>query len=1009
MNPTNKKHYIGVLIIALMLVFAIVLSACDGPVSPPPGDGGGSASQETDDSGDNPADLPSLNVVYDENAMFKPRDLDGLTVQYKDASGNKQTVDYTIVSADVSADGKYIETVISAAGLQQTFLLPYAGEDPKIREDLIPLYRTLTDYGEDKFFSLSGTFSTRAGEQGSEHRIALKAAVNVFKDKGLQFALINEGFESPETLFAFKEDDLSLDDIFNKADALFGMLSPLMALLPFSNPEPEPESMGIIDTVTGAIGDLIGLPGGAQNPAPSVTDTSRDAVTSLFVDLSTGLDAIDTVFDNPLVKLLNISFTADNGSYTLSVDSKKLIKLIEVFVEEDEENFDLIDVIDALDTQLDGALRSGQIKFLVKIDVKKEKLSFETQITNESTGRVTKLSSALEISETAFKLPEALTVEKNDEEIKKDIEALNIELITPISFPKRNRTLMLKTIVPISAIISGTTKDYILLDVFYNDQSAELLHFVLNESYVYLDASGFAKVMGVENASYYYAFEVNGRPATLIELITSGFNFGMGGESGEEPGQQNSEGETDPWNNPDNPFRNGYSYTINGEYTSEVILPIGTTEAAFKNMFKLYVSDDELNDVEYNGYTIRGFDSSTSQNKTITIENETWDWSCDISAVFYNPAAKRETVVFPDKDILVRKGSSKTEIDESVGAEIFFTDDVTDWSVYEFGFTISSVDGTPVDDNYVFNTAGDHPISILRTSSGETYQTSVHVFDPENLVATELICSQGSIWLDAAVTEAELREELDVYVLYDDMSSAPVSSYAIVGFEYGDDTLIISYGDWFCEVDVIYGDGQHGEPDSSPLSFVNYLRFEVEEGAEGYDRFLAIATKLKEIYADNKDLFKEVVSFEIANGGIRVNVTVNSDDDKDLLALLNLFMGIPAEDGWDDIDEEAITAIASGGNGVMVTTILEQLMGASFEDFIKQLNASFNLSLNDGISFGVKLDNGGETTYLTIDTGVHVTMTTSHAAPTAEEIEKADSFDNVSGLAFGFLLYLMTA
>ena len=87
---------------------------------------------------------------------------------------------------------------------------------------------------------------------------------------------------------------------------------------------------------------------------------------------------------------------------------------------------------------------------------------------------------------------------------------------------------------------------------------------------------------------------------------------------------------------------------------------------------------------------------------------------------------------------------------------------------------------------------------VVRNTTSTQYISTVYIYDPENLKPVKLVCSQYSIYVDEDTTQDTIREELQVFVLYDDGMTGcddPVSDYTIEGFANGEERFDVVWGD----------------------------------------------------------------------------------------------------------------------------------------------------------------------------------------------------------------------
>ena len=133
-------------------------------------------------------------------------------------------------------------------------------------------------------------------------------------------------------------------------------------------------------------------------------------------------------------------------------------------------------------------------------------------------------------------------------------------------------------------------------------------------------------------------------------------------------------------------------------------------------------------------------------------------------------------------------------------------------------------------------------------------------------------------------------------------------------------------------------------------------------------------------FAENEELFSNAVSLSLDDQLI-ITINVNNEEDSDLVAILNLFVGIPSEDGYADIDENMILGIVNGSEDVdaeMIDNLCHTFFGTDLKTVLENLSIDIEIDLESGLSVNFLLY--GENDY--IGTGFYV-----------NPIEKADQFD----------------
>lgn len=662
----------------------------------------------------------------------------------------------------------------------------------------------------------------------------------------------------------------------------------------------------------------------------------RDEAASVFESLSGALDTVDSLLESSAVSLFNIAASHSDGVYTLRADSSKIVLLIQLLYGANE-TVDVNQIVDTIDGFFDGALKAGDIEFEVSLTIKEERLAAGIAITDKRTNDRVSIDLSLEIAEEAFALPEAF-----------EPATPQIKITVPFKLPQKNVDAALNAVVHISEIVNGADANYVTANISFNEE-ASIAAAVLNNRYVYIDMSRIAAMVGAPETSEYkfaYEFEINGEPATLFEVVAAKL-FGRASDSDETP---EDDGNVDYDTDEDPRFANGYGARF---VDDEEKFPIGTTEEELRQHLFVYTFDEDDNEIRFNDYTIEDFDGSSSFAGTVTIKfAEGYEFG--IYVIVYDSENVEESS-FKIDSMHVAKGTDVASLQANMEIEVTMTDGQIYWYVYEEGTgVIDAVNGQPVTAEYVFDTTGDFLVTVNRND--ELSYVLVTVYDPENLKAVEFDCF-GTVFMNEETTDEEIRNQIYAYVTYDNGEQESVEDFEIVDFTYGDAYMNISWGEFSDYVSVEYGGGS--APEDEPTSIISYIRIENLVNEDGVIDIAAI-------FAENKELLGEIFIVNEDKNGIRI--IVNSKTDRDLLAIVNKYFGIPAEDGFVDIDENYILSLANF-MGMDLSPVVGALVGVNLNDMLSELVVDIKIS--DGLK--IELGDGDETVY--IATGLNIGFT----------------------------------
>ena len=955
----NKKLFAVILAVAVLLTFAFVLSACgdDNNEEKPIDTTAPSGNNETDPvetvpvDPNPPVEEAELNVSFDENASYSMDEeeiFNALVVEIFE-NGVPRRVEYTITSSEVTEDRQYIKVVVAAEGLEKEILLPYEAEpEVNIREELKPLYNLFTNDGE-KSFAIDLTLSTTSANGDTPKDLSLKVMINKTAE-GIEFAVVNASAaeDAENILVLYKNGILSV----------FGY------------------NVDALSEITGEALDGEGI----------VID--EDSINSFFESLSGILDTCDSVVETPGVSMM-IGFSKTNGTYHISTDTKKLVTIAQIFLSGNENiGFDVDEVINLIDTLLDGAVQSGDIKITLSLSVQAEGITLGTELQNSRTGGSLSLAAALTVADEAFELPEVSTA---------GIQDIAIEI--PLSTPNGKLDIVGKVVIHSSDIITKSGNDYIT-GSFTIKGIEDAAKFVVNDKYVFLDFSGFADG---QPAFLYKAFEIDGQPVSIFEYIKSMNTQTDYDEDLTEVGYEDYDYENYDYedydyeeDDDDDYYYGGYSCGSNHE-DGLFILNIGATEEDLRAQINFIVNDEPVTD-----YQIYGFDSSESAELYVDIMYG--DIETSISVVIRD-AEHEEFLGFDFGSVYITLGSDVATVElEELYADIIMTDGQVQWILYKNGFTIDKVNGEAVTEGYTFNTKGDVTLSLTYAANGEPAEISAYVYDPENLEIVEFDIYPDDLYLFEYLTEEELRDRIYFSILYDNGSWNYSDDFEIIGYEPGATEFEVKFGEYVKQITIEYDDYiWEDQPTEEPgefniLDLLNYLR--VTDIFASDDPTAALVELLKQ----NKDTFASVFSVDIENNTLRV--VLNSSNGGDLVDVINIFFGIPGDEGFTDIDETYLIDYINEAGGLYdIGTLLNTLFGVDFTDILTDLYFEAGVSFEDGIALNLELNNGGELKYFV--TGIEakfVEASTSNFEVTEADIAVAQSFDLLPTFLFAILL-----
>ena len=229
------------------------------------------------------------------------------------------------------------------------------------------------------------------------------------------------------------------------------------------------------------------------------------------------------------------------------------------------------------------------------------------------------------------------------------------------------------------------------------------------------------------------------------------------------------------------------------------------------------------------------------------------------------------------------------------------------------------------------------------------------------------------------------------------------------------ESFTVKYGTFSKTVSIRLADGA-SEEEEDKFSLTKYIRFvEVnDDGTVDGEKALAAAKKL---LADNAELVRSFYEVTLTTGrGISLQVAINNEANEDLLAVLNLFVGVPTEEGWEDFDAESLSDLLNELVGDLslfdFKTLFKNVIGAELSDVLSDLSLKAELCWKGGISFLLTLGNNaeGETAaeYLRVGFSVRTVSATPFVL-TEEAIEKAQGIEALPTVALTAVLKVFMA
>ena len=949
----------------------------------------------------------SLEINLTEGLEFTANDLADLSgamsVTVVLPNGTRTEVQFEVKSTTISEDGTYADVVIAAYGIEKTIQVPLyvePAEEPLFRAELQPLYELLSAEG-DKGVKLTVTGGYTA-EKGAETKTYSVSAILNMLAEGYQFALYGEGEDSQDVFVAFNGSEIALG---NNSIDITRILQYFFAAMADED-EAEVVKAGDADDED----DIVGAVDGEYEG-----NAEYDQLTYTFIAVSDMLDNLEAVSKLPLTSVYpGLQINCNGGIYVVSVDSKTLVQLAQIFVdgraEEDDEAIDLAQIIGVLDEQLDGAIMAGDVKIQAILIVTEEGIGLHVSCENIRTGESVTLTARLAVSAEAYAMP---TLE--------NVEAKDIEITVPVSFPQREVDVIFDAVLHISDMFAEEGKDIFTAYVTMNEDP--LVRFNFNDYYVYLDITGLMGMFAEEEADYtafYYApVDKNKEPVSFFDSMVARLT-----REPKEEAYDDDEGNgkpSDDYDHSDEDYE--IQYFAMYKESSNGAFAIGTTESAFRAALDVGYYDPKLDEERLiNDYTVIGFDSSASFNGTVTIVFENGE-ERELDVIIYKADSVRPVALNVDS---LKAARYSTIGDLDLGATLTYSDDVVEFlMVPTKGVTVDQLDGAAVNEKTMLSEAGNHKLLISWGQGTLSTQVALYVYDPSEPVIVE-VRSFDTLGITMDETLDELRNDLgELSVLYDNDEEVFVKDFDIEGYEPGVEFVTLSYQGFSTTVNLVYeeapdypdypgyGDDEDDHDGFDIMAVLPYFRF-IDVNDDMMTGIMNSIDNLKALIENEntKALFADVVTLESDEEGFVLRVFINNEDDVDLLALINLFVGIPDEEiGYVDIDENMLFALLSDMDAAdNIYSTFSQIVGAELEDVVGNLCFEVTGSIADGLSIDFTLcDCSGENVYFSIGIGAKLVPQVEQFELTADEIEDALDFGDVMEYVYPILMQFMNA
>ena len=288
-----------------------------------------------------------------------------------------------------------------------------------------------------------------------------------------------------------------------------------------------------------------------------------------------------------------------------------------------------------------------------------------------------------------------------------------------------------------------------------------------------------------------------------------------------------------------------------------------------------------------------------------------------------------------------------------------------------------------------------YTISGLGSENGRSYFTvgyggkeyNITLYLEKRVTAGVKAALSGDVLVD--MTEEELREILTVTVIYNDGKKKEIDDYTIEHFNpdrEGEVTFNVFYDGIRIRVNAKVREKSIFDKLPEPEDILSALRFTVDTDQDPINLIKSIVNSVIDIYDANKGILDKAVQIYDEEGKKRIVACVSDvslEEEGDLLAFLNKFIGIPKEEGgFDDIDGQALFDLLPGFLGdYSFNKLYHGLInecGFTLEELMTDLYATL-IASDDENGFDISLALSGdpdpekmdEEGYLSIGLGVH--------------------------------------
>lgn len=709
MKRGSKLFAMIALLVTLTAVFALLLCAC--------------TPSEKNKSNENLNKKAELVVSFDEDAEFTLSSIEDLSelLEVKVVSdGVERVVDFTVKSSTLSEDGKNINVVIVAEGIEKTVQLPYVDEvRALIRKDLRPLYDLCTGEGERGI-----TLALTGGDLWENEISPISATLNFKEDESVEFAL-TRGSAPADLVASYKDEKLTL----------FGVTVDMEEMM---------EHLGaIVEKYRTSRGSETALAGEEESEDDVLF--GNDSISTFFIGISSLLDSFDVLAE----AMPNAGFSKENGVYRFSRGSSQVLEILQTLIEDDESKalFNLI--FEVLNAKTGGAIIENKFFLDLFFEVTQTGAEASFVAKNWYTGDKYSFSVSVCVFDHVVPLSESVeTAVPND-----------LEITIPISLPQKGVELTVKTEVFLSEVFGENEDKKCLRTTVTDKDGAVVALFDLSNDGGYFDASGISKLFGEDepfaDAVFYRAFEPNVSPllSFLEALITDWKDLSNDEQGPETP-------EVTP--SPDVRFERGYGVTIlEGvkllfDFGETLAFDGAATEADVRSRLFAYYLNEGGERVEFFDYEVLDFDGSRPFKGKVTIRFAP-GYSVSLPVLtYYSTSGSMSFKAIPI-------GTTFEELKDLYIGELSSHNGRYFWTELLNGFSVKTVHSAELKSS-VFDEIGKYSITFTRESTGQDYWTIVSVYDPANPPEWDIACTD-EVYLTSRASEEEARAQLEVYLL----------------------------------------------------------------------------------------------------------------------------------------------------------------------------------------------------------------------------------------------------